>query len=148
MPEGGGTGNDPLIGMVLALLPILIGLGVILAVVAGILDGWRRLSDGLNKPKEIRTKNRSVNRMGAGRTVVLAVVAIAMFAGYGVAVFGWLNVNYAYQHAIGAYLTNAYDAPNFEVMKANLINGYGGMLNKSLQPSDCGKAWGFEQTQA
>lgn len=145
----GPSGNDPLVqaftGLIAALVPIIVALGVIIMV----LKGWPKIADLLRLNREL--KDREVKQHMSGATKVagagILVVAIVLLGGFGLTVLDQLNAEYAYRHAIGAYIDNAYDGPNFEVMKANLVSAYDGMRNESLVDSDCGRAWSWERTQ-
>src|SRR2546429_1614405 len=77
----------------------------------------------------------------------LFVFAIALTIVLVFNIFGWFGVNYQYQQAIGANISNAYDASTFEVMRDQLVLAIKGMHDQGLQPGDCGRAWSWERTR-
>lgn len=85
--------------------------------------------------------DRAVLLVGVGIVIATVLGVVGLSVDYSV------NVSYQYRHSIGAYITNAYDASTFEVMKDNLEKAEGGMRSQGLEPTDCGRAWSWEQTQ-
>lgn len=76
---------------------------------------------------------------------ILMVVAAAVLAIVFAAVFA-ITAEYQYRVSIGAHIDNAFDASSFEVMKDNLIKARAGMVAQGLEPTDCGRAFYWEQT--
>lgn len=101
------------------------------------------------REQERERKEKEKKRQTKSRILKVVLVTLLIIPWIGISAFHfswWSGPEYRYMKAIGAPLENAYDAPDFAVMRDQLKIARQGMVDQGLAPTDCGKAFSWEQT--